>query len=71
MAFVIVSLVIGIAIAVFLYSDSGKRQKERGATPFGLSPVLWAVIGFIGGLIGLIVYLIGRSQQDKSGSTMR
>jgi heme/copper-type cytochrome/quinol oxidase subunit 4 len=47
----IISLVIAILICVFMYKDAEKRGK---------SGVLWAIIGFFCGCIGLIIWLIVR-----------
>ena len=62
----LIFLVIDIAIAVFAYNDANKRQQARGSTPWNLSPVLWAVIGFFLGIIGLVLYLVARSAHDKA-----
>lgn len=45
----IVGLIVSIAITVFMVMDAPKHGK---------SPVLWGIIGFIFGLLGLGIYLI-------------
>ena len=47
----IISLVISILIAVYMYKDAEKRGK---------SGILWGIIGFCCGCIGLIIWLIVR-----------
>jgi ABC-type molybdate transport system permease subunit len=42
-------LIIGIVIAIFLAMDAPKHNKR---------PVLWAILGFLFGPIGLGIYLI-------------
>jgi hypothetical protein len=47
----VISLVISIVIAIFMYKDAEKRGK---------SGILWGIIGFCCGCIGLIIWLIIR-----------
>jgi hypothetical protein len=47
----VISLVISIIIAIFMYKDAEKRGK---------SGILWGIIGFCCGCIGLILWLIIR-----------
>jgi hypothetical protein len=47
----IISLVISIIIAIYMYKDAEKRGK---------SGILWGIIGFCCGCIGLIIWLIVR-----------
>ena len=53
----VVGLVVGVICAVFLYRDA-TNLKERGAR---LSPVLWAILGFLFSLLGLALYFTLRS----------
>lgn len=46
-------LAIWIAVIVWVYRDAESR---------GMSGVLWALLVFIGNLIGLLIYLIVRSE---------
>ena len=48
---VLVGLAIQVAILVFVYKDAKKR---------GAEPMLWLVLVFFTGLIGLIIWLIVR-----------
>lgn len=43
---------IGFVLAYFVYKDA-KRSRKRGMTP-----IMWAIIVFLTGLIGLVVYLL-------------
>lgn len=45
-------LVIGFVLAYFVYKDA-KRSRKKGMTP-----TMWAIIVFLTGLIGLVVYLL-------------
>ena len=47
----IISLVISIVIAIYMYKDAEKRGKNA---------LLWGIIGFCCGCIGLIIWLIIR-----------
>ena len=51
---VVVGFAIQLYIAYFLYTDASVR---------GQNGVLWAVIGFFTGLMGLIVWLIMRPEK--------
>ena len=50
----ILGLVISIAITVYMVMDAPKHGK---------SPVLWGIIGFIFGLLGLGIYLIATNRK--------
>lgn len=52
-----VGLVIGGLIAYYIYNDSGKR---------GMNQVVWAVCGFLFGLLTLIIYLVVRKPEQHS-----
>ena len=65
----IVVFIIAIAIGVWIYRDAEKRGKNG---------TLWLLVGLIGGLIGLIIWLIVRppeitaeQRQAKSRDTRR
>jgi membrane protease YdiL (CAAX protease family) len=47
----VISLLISILIAIYMYNDAEKRGK---------SGILWAIIGFFCGCIGLIIWLVVR-----------
>ena len=49
---VVASLVLSIIIAIWVYRDAESR---------GMSGVLWLLVMLVGGLIGLLIYLIVRS----------
>ena len=51
-AIVIGSLILSILIAIWVYRDAESR---------GMSGVLWLIVILVGGLIGLLIYLIVRS----------
>jgi Na+/H+-dicarboxylate symporter len=51
---ILVSLAIQIAIIVFMYRDAEAR---------GQSGALWAILGFLFGLLALIIWLIIRPKQ--------
>ncbi len=46
---------IQIAIAVWVYRDAQKRTLDN--------PVMWLLVTLVGGIIGLIVYLVVRSDK--------
>lgn len=49
--FNVISLIISIIIAIYMYKDAEKRGK---------SGILWGIIGFCCGCIGLIIWLLIR-----------
>jgi putative membrane protein len=53
----IVWFIIAILLAIWVYRDAESR---------GMNGVMWLIILFIAGIIGLIIYLIVR--KDKTGS---
>jgi len=53
----VIAFIIAIAIGVWMYRDAEKRGK---------SGTLWLLIGLIGGLVGLIVWLIVRPPELTS-----
>ena len=52
-----VLLIIWIFVIVWVYRDAERR---------GMNGVLWALLGFIGNLIGLLIYLIVRSASPSA-----
>lgn len=58
-AFPLVLLVISIGIALWIYRDA----KERGVQ----APALWAILGFIFNVLGLVIYLIARKNMSQPG----
>lgn len=52
----LVLLIIWIAVIVWVYRDAEKR---------GMNGILWALLVLIGNLIGLIIYLIVRSDSSR------
>lgn len=50
----VIAIIIAIAIGVWMYRDA-ERRGENGA--------LWLIIGLIGGIIGLIIWLIVRPDE--------
>lgn len=55
----ILILVVHIALAVWVYKDAKKRGEKE---------VLWLIVFLAGGIIGLIVWLIVRPDENKIGS---
>jgi len=49
--------IIGILLCVWVYRDAQKR---------GMSGILWLIIVLIGGLLGLIIYLIVRKDEKMA-----
>ena len=64
---ILVSLVIAIVIWIWVFRDAKKRQQQYGAGPWNLTPGIWLVIVIFTSWIGLILYLVARSQQAKGG----
>ncbi|MFN2442593.1 MAG: hypothetical protein ABR517_07910 [Thermoanaerobaculia bacterium] len=56
MAVPLVLLVLSIGIALWIFRDA----KERGIQ----SPPLWAVLGFLFNVLGLVIYLIARKNMS-------
>lgn len=56
--FVLLPIAITIGIAVWMYKDAQKRNDPNA--------ILWLIVGLVGSVIGLIVYLIVRSQKSSS-----
>ncbi len=59
----VIAVIIAIAIGVWMYRDAEKR---------GESGALWLIIGIVGGIIGLIVWLIvrpeiGEKKEEQGG----
>lgn len=52
----IFGLVIGGLIAAFIYKDANSR---------GMNGTVWAIFGFLFGLITLIIYLIARKPKTS------
>ena len=50
----IISLAISIGLTIFVYTDAKKRGMDN--------PILWAILTFFTGLIGLIIYLLVRKK---------
>ena len=50
----LIGLAISIGLTVFVYTDAKKRGMAN--------PILWAVLTFFTGLIGLVIYLIVRKK---------
>ena len=50
----LIGLAISIGLTIFVYTDAKKRGMSN--------PILWAVLTFFTGLIGLIVYLLVRKK---------
>lgn len=46
----LVALVVAIAIPLWVYSDARRNSPH--------SPVLWALVAFFGGIVGLLLYFI-------------
>ena len=59
--FQIVGIIIGGLIAYFVYNDAQKR---------GMNAVVWAIVGFLFGLIGVIIYLIARKPVVEGGPSV-
>jgi hypothetical protein len=59
-AFPLIMLGISIAIAFWIYRDA----KERGIT----SAALWAILGFLFNILGLVIYLIARKGMTPPGA---
>jgi len=55
-AFIIVPIIIWLAIAIYMYKDA----KDRGE-----SGAVWFIVGFICGIIGLIIWLIKRPPKSE------
>lgn len=55
MVILLVSLVIGIALAFWVYNDAKSR---------GDNAVLWVIVVVIFGLLGFVVYLLARTKGD-------
>lgn len=52
----LIGLVIGGLIAAFIYKDANQR---------GMNAIVWAIFGFLFGLITLIIYLIVRKPKQS------
>jgi hypothetical protein len=52
----LIGLVIGALIAAFIYKDASQR---------GMNAIVWAIFGFLFGLITLIIYLIVRKPKQS------
>jgi preprotein translocase subunit Sss1 len=58
--FIIFWLVVGIALAIWVYRDAESR---------GMGGVLWLIVVLITGIVGLIIYLIVREPRVAPTST--
>jgi RNA polymerase subunit RPABC4/transcription elongation factor Spt4 len=58
-SFSLLFLIIWIAVIVWVYRDAERR---------GMSGLLWALLVFIGNLIGLLIYLIVRQDHPEAAS---
>jgi len=56
----VVYLVIGCVFAFAFYRESERTKKANGVTPWHWPSWLWASVGFLFGLLGLILLLIAR-----------
>lgn len=55
----IVIIIINLALALWVYNDAKKR---------GENEVLWLIVFLVGGIIGLIIWLIVRPDENKIAS---
>lgn len=60
-----VALFLAVGIAINVSRDSTRMQRNVGTTPLGVPPWLWGVLGFLFGLITLIVYVIARRRLTR------
>jgi hypothetical protein len=65
-ATVVVGLVFACLFAFIAYRDSNRRRSLYGRSPWSLPPALWAVLCFVLGLLGLILYLIAMATTSKT-----
>ena len=55
---IIIGLIVGIACGIFILGDAKKRGMSAG----------WSVLGFLFGLIGLIIYIVARKPISESSN---
>ena len=55
-SYYLINIIIGIAVAYFLYTDANKRGKNG---------LLWGILGFFFSIVTLIVYLVLRESKKS------
>lgn len=60
-----VGLAVTLAIVIGPFRAAKKRAAHFGQAPWGLSPAVWAIIGFFTGLIGVILFVVAKGQQGE------
>ena len=56
-------LIVGLVVAFWIYKDAQKRKLNEA--------VVWAVVGFLFGLLGLLVYYLMVMRPNKQGSSVK
>ena len=57
----LVSLVLLLAFSIWSFSLARRFRDRNGVAPWRVPPVLWALIGFVLGLIGFLLLLVARA----------
>ncbi len=65
LVFWLVGLAVTLAIVIGLFRAAKKRQEHFGQAPWGLSPAVWAIIGFFTLLLGVILFVVAKGQQGE------
>ena len=58
-------LVVAAFIGVACYKDAGKFERRHGKAPWGASPAMWGVLGFLFGLFGAVALYIAERGTKK------
>lgn len=58
-------LVVGALIGVACFKEAAKFERAHGKAPWGGSPAMWGVVGFLFGLIGALVLFIAERGTKK------
>jgi hypothetical protein len=57
----VAGLVLAVAFALWSFSLARRFRDRNGVAPWRLHPLLWALIGFVLGLIGFLLILVARA----------
>jgi hypothetical protein len=60
-----IAWVLAAAAAVLVHRNATVRQERLGRPPAGLHPLVWALLVFFFGLLGLLFYGISVLGQDR------
>jgi len=69
--FLVAEVVISVFVAWVCYARTTASKNLSGRNPWGIPPVAWSIIGFVFGLIGLVLALIASStNRPRRGSRL-